>query len=186
MFSYIKGIVTEIKPEYITIENQGLGYLIKTPNPYVFKLNEESKIFIHHYVREDIFDYYGFRSQEQKDMFIKLISVKGIGPKGALAILASGSVKQIIEAIETGNNKYLQKFPGIGPKASMQIILDLKGKINFEDDGLITLSKADEVSDALRALGYSKSEIKKVLTKIKDEDLDVESLLKKALQLLVR
>ena len=114
MYSYLKGTVTEIHPNSITIDIGGVGYSVLSPNPYEFKLETIDKAFIYHHIREDINALYGFKTKDAKSLFIKLLSVKGIGPKSAMAILA------------TGNAKFLARFPGIGPKASQQIILDLK------------------------------------------------------------
>ena len=93
MYGYIIGKITKISPKYIICENNGIGYLIIVPNPYNYKLNQDYKVFTHQYVREDIIDLYGFISEEEKDLFLKLISVSGIGPKSALSILATGTVK---------------------------------------------------------------------------------------------
>lgn len=117
MIDYIRGVITYINPEYVVIENQGMGYQVFTPNPYVFSVdNEERVIYTYQYVREDILALYGFNSREQKELFMKLISVSGIGPKGALAILASGNPSQVVQAIEEENEKFLVKFPGVGKK----------------------------------------------------------------------
>ena len=126
MFDYIKGIVKGIGSNYIVIENNNIGFIIYTASPYSFKENEQLCIYTHSHIREDAFDLYGFKTLEERNIFVKLISVKGIGPKGALAILANGDINGLQAAIDSGDVKYLQKFPGIGPKASGQIILDLK------------------------------------------------------------
>lgn len=119
MIDYIRGVITYINPEYVVIENQGMGYQVFTPNPYVFSVdNEERVIYTYQYVREDILALYGFNSREQKELFMKLISVSGIGPKGALAILASGNPSQVVQAIEEENEKFLVKFPGVGKNSS--------------------------------------------------------------------
>ena len=131
MYGYIIGKVTSITPKYIICENNKIGYLLIVANPYNFKLDEEYKIYTHQYVREDVLDLYGFQSAEEKELFLKLISVSGIGPKSALSMLATGSVKEIVNAIESRNDVYLRKFPGIGAKASQQIILDLRGKLSI-------------------------------------------------------
>ncbi|MCI5583515.1 MAG: Holliday junction branch migration protein RuvA [Anaeroplasma sp.] len=185
MYGYIIGKITKISPKNIIVENNGIGYLIIVPNPYNFKLNEEYKIYTYQYVREDILDLYGFVTEEEKDLFLKLISVNGIGPKSALSILASGRVKEICDAIENRNDAYLKKFPGIGQKASQQIILDLRGKLSFQDDNVVKNSKLDDVEQALIALGYAKKEITKVLEKI-DTSLDEGALIKKALQMMIK
>lgn len=185
MYGYIKGIVTKITPKYIICDNNGIGYLMIVSNPYNFKLNNEYKIYTHQYVREDILDLYGFITEDEKDLFLKLISVSGIGPKSALSILASGTVKEIVNAIENRNDAYLRKFPGIGAKASQQIILDLKGKLSDSTDNLMPSSKLDDVEGALLALGYSKKEISKVVSKL-DLSLDEGMLVKLALQQMIK
>ena len=188
MYGYIIGRVTKITPKYIIEENNGIGYLIIVPNPYSYKLNEEYKIFVHQYVREDVLDLYGFKTEDEKDLFLKLISVSGIGPKSALSILATGTVSEIVKAIENRNEVYLKKFPGIGAKAASQIILDLKGKLSFTEDTLLTgntNTKLDDVSEALVALGYSKKELTKVLAKL-DSTKEVGELIKDALKLLAK
>jgi holliday junction DNA helicase RuvA len=168
----------------LVIQNQGIGYLIISPNPYSYHVGESVKIYTHHYVREDIDNLYGFRSRESKDLFIRLIGVSGIGPKSALSILATDAINDIILAIEEGNVKYLTKFPGIGTKSAQQIILDLKGKLVDDDTELLPSSSSD-VEQALSALGYSKVEIKKVMKKL-DPDQAVEVMIKQALQMLIK
>lgn len=185
MYNYIKGTVVEIEPTNITLDNQGVGYHIVTPNPYDFSVNSLQKVFIFQYVREDDNTLYGFKSMKEKQLFIQLLSVKGIGPKSALAVLASAKVEEIVKAIESADAKYLNRFPGIGPKASQQIILDLKGKINL---GPITLTKAtrlSEVEDALRALGYKSKEIERVTKKL-DSNKETSELIKDALRLIAK
>ena len=189
MYGYIIGKVTKITPKNIIIENNGIGYLVIVPNPYNFKLNNELKVYLHQYVRDDAIELYGFQTDDEKELFLKLISVSGIGPKSALSILASGTVKEIVSAIETRNDLYLKKFPGIGAKASQQIILDLAGKLSFVvEAGIatpVTTSKLDDVVDALVALGYTKKEATKVVQKL-DPSLDEGLLVKEALKKLVR
>jgi len=184
VYAYIFGKLTEIKPSYIVVENHGVGYLIISPNPYSYHINDEVMIYTHHYVREDIDNLYGFISLESKELFIRLIGVSGIGPKSALSILATDQIQETILAIEEGNVKYLMKFPGIGLKSAQQIILDLKGKLIQDEDELIPTSKND-VEDALNALGYSKTEIRKVMKKL-DHDQAVEVMIKQALQMLIK
>ena len=188
MYGYINGKVTKVNPKYIILENNGIGYILIVSNPYNFKLNEEYKVYTYQYVREDVIDLYGFMLEEEKDLFLKLISVSGIGPKSALSILASSSVANVVKAIEDRNDRYLRKFPGIGQKASQQIILDLKGKVQFSDeaDGIVkSSSKLTDVEDALIALGYSKKEITKIVSKL-DATKDVGVLVKEALKQLVK
>ncbi len=184
MFEFIKGKIVDITPKNIVLECQNIGYLVIVPNPYAYKKNDEKVVYIHQYIRDNVIELYGFLSKEEKELFLKLISVSGIGPKSALSILALGSVRQVYEAIESRNDAYLRKFPGIGPKASQQIILDLKGKINLDEQVLVS-SKLEEISDALQALGYSKKEVNKILPKL-DENDNEANLLKMALKLLTK
>ncbi len=183
MYAHIEGTVKTIKPGYIVIDNQGIGYLLIVPNPYAYKLEEYTLVHTHHYVREDIDHLYGFQRLESKELFIALIGVSGIGPKSALSILATDAIDDIRYAIENGNVKYLTNFPGIGNKSAQQIILDLKGKLADVDDD-VSLETHD-VQDALLALGYSKTEVKRVLKKI-DHDQPVETMVKSALRLLIK
>jgi Holliday junction DNA helicase RuvA len=180
MYTYILGTISEIHPNTITIENNQVGYEIYTPNPYEFHVDETCKVYVHHYVREDAILLYGFKTKEAKELFIRLLSVKGIGPKSALAILATGNVQDVIGAIEIGNVKFLSKFPGIGPKASQQIILDLKGKLNLESERILLNNNVLEVEEALKSLGYKSKEIKKALKDL-DGSKPTDQLLKDAL-----
>ena len=128
MYSYIKGILTNIESNYIVLENNGIGYLIYTSNPYSYNINDEYKIFVYQNVKEDELSLYGFKTKEERDLFLKLIDVKGLGPKMALGIIA-GTTNDVISAIESGDINYLKKFPKIGDKVARQIVLDLKGKL---------------------------------------------------------
>jgi len=184
MYSYIKGVVTEITPKYITVENNNIGYEIVVPNPYNFIIRDEViTIYIYHYLREDQETLFGFKTKSEKDLFLKLISVNGIGPKSALSILASATVNEILNAIESRNDTYLKRFPGIGAKASQQIILDLHGKISFDDsDATVGSSqKVLDITEALTTLGYAKKDVNKVIKKI-DLTLDDSTIIKEALK----
>jgi Holliday junction DNA helicase RuvA len=184
MYSYIKGTITEIKSNYVTLETNGIGFHLLTPNPYIFSVNQNTTMYIYQKVAADEISLYGFSTSEEKELFLKLIGVTGIGPKSANAILAAGNVTAIAGAIQSGNAKFLQKFPGIGPKASQQIILDLQGKIDLTaiSEGSGTLSEVDE---ALQALGYNAKEIKKILPKL-DGNKPTNELIKDALKLMLK
>ena len=180
MFDYIKGKITCIYAKYIVVENNGIGYIVHVANPYSFKQGADTIIYIYTYIREETNDLYGFSNVSERDLFIKLISVKGIGPKGALAILASGEIEALEEAINKADAKYLQRFPGIGPKASGQIILDLRGKLTNVDN---SNPKIANVKEALKSLGYSNMELKKIDSFLNDNlDLSIEELIKQALK----
>ncbi|MFA5006530.1 MAG: Holliday junction branch migration protein RuvA [Candidatus Izemoplasmatales bacterium] len=184
MYSYLKGVVTEIKAGSVTVETHGVGYQFLTPNPYLFELGRETTVYVYQKVAEDELTLFGFTTSAAKDLFLKLITVNGIGPKSANGILATGDVGQIAAAIASGNAKFLQKFPGIGPKASQQIILDLQGKIDLEPAPVMTDAMAD-VDAALQALGYNAKEIKKVLAKL-DGGKPANELIKDALKLMLK
>ncbi len=183
MYGYIKGVVTHIEPTHIIVENNNIGYLIITPNSYRYKTSQEVIVYTHHYVREDINNLYGFTSMAEKDLFIKLISVSGIGPKSALSILASGETDKIVYAIEMEDVKYLNQFPGIGPKSSQQIILDLKGKLS--SNAVVLTDTLLEAREALGALGYSRTNINKALKKV-DPEKSIEEVIKQALAYLIK
>lgn len=184
MYEYITGMITYINPKYIVLDKEGIGYQIFVPNPYCYKVNNFETIWVYQHVREDMISLFGFQTYDEKDMFLKLISVTGIGPKTALPILAASTVDEIKIAINSGNVSYMQKFPGIGPKAAQQIILDLRGKVDFENATLIH-DDLDDCLEALVALGYNKKDAKKVLTKI-DTTLSTDEIIKQALKMLSR
>ena len=184
MYAYIKGIVKEIDSSYIVVDNSGIGYLVYTANPYSFNIDEEYTIYLYQYVREDEISLYGFKTLEEKDLFLKLISVKGLGCKMALPMIASGSTEGIVDAIERENILYLKKFPKIGDKVARQIILDLKGKLISKEE-VSRGNNFDELNEALKSLGYKQADINKVIKNINPND-DIEVQIKNALKLLLK
>ncbi|MGO4887418.1 Holliday junction branch migration protein RuvA [Anaerobacillus sp. MEB173] len=205
MIEFIVGKLEYIDPQSIVVENNGIGYQVFCPNPFAFQgeMDKIMKVFTYHYVREDIQRLYGFKTRNERALFEKLLNVSGIGPKGALAILASGQPEQVVSAIEEEDEKFLVKFPGVGKKTARQIILDLKGKLTdflpttLEMSGLFanqnnevaepqTNQALSEAIEALRTLGYVEKEIKKITPKLEDEKgLSTDQYIKKALQLLL-
>ena len=183
MYEYINGIVTDNQSNYIVLENNGIGYLIYVANPYSYE-NKEYKVYIYQNIREDENTLYGFKTKEEKDLFLKLINVKGLGCKMALPMLATGSIDGIIDAIERENILYLKKFPKIGDKVARQIILDLKGKLTSSDTPTSEVDH-DELVEALKGLGYKPGDIKKILPNIKT-DISIEEQIKEALKLLLK
>lgn len=182
MYSYIKGVIEEIESDAITIEAANIGYRVFTASPYSFKIGDSIKIYLYQNVKEDEISLYGFRSIEEKNLFLKLISVKGVGCKMALPFLASNEVNSIVDAIDTDNVNYLKKFPKVGDKVARQIILDLKGKlVNNKTE---TSKISDELIEALQALGYKTNDIKKIIPQIKEEELEAQ--IKEALKLLLK
>jgi len=202
LFDFIRGNVEYVGPEYIVIENNGIGYQISTPNPFIYsgKMETMVTVYTYHYVREDVMALYGFETREEKKLFTKLLNVSGIGPKGALAILASGEVEQVAAAIEAEDESFLIKFPGVGKKTARQMILDLKGKLQdvvpdyfpnlFNADKIAVKTNADNAFEeallALKALGYSEKELKKITPELKQEQLTTDQYIKMALKRLLK
>ena len=183
MYTYIKGIITEIESSYVVLDNNNIGYQIYTASPYSFKKNNEYKIYIYQNVKEDELSLYGFKTKEEKDLFLKLIEVKGLGCKMALPIIATGSISGIIDAIERENILYLKKFPKIGDKVARQIILDLKGKL-VPSNNVIDNSN-EELIEALKGLGYKASDVSKVVKQVNSNE-SLENQIKEALKLLLK
>ena len=182
MYDYIKGNVAKQLANYVVIEACGVGYKLYTPNPYKFKDGELTKVYVYNHVREDENTLYGFISEDERDLFLKLIDVKGLGPKMAITILASCSLNGLVDAIDRENILYLKKIPKIGEKLARQIILDLKGKLVLSENNS---DSNDELVLALESLGYKSSDIKNVVPKI-DTSLNIENQIKEALKLLLK
>ena len=183
MYNYIKGIIIEVKSNSIVLDNNGIGYEIYTPNPFAFEEGKDYKVYVYEYIREDEQSLYGFKTNEEKELFLKLIDVKGLGPKMALPIIAMGSINGISDAINRENILYLKKFPKIGDKLARQMILDLKGKLELTGE-VIELDISDELMEALKGLGYKDKDIKAILPKVNKEN-KLEEQIKEALRLLV-
>jgi holliday junction DNA helicase RuvA len=195
LIEFIRGELSEVTSNYIVVENGGIGYLIFCPNPFSFQpIGQSMTVYTYQYVREDAINLYGFHSRDDRSLFVHLLSVSGIGPKGALAVLASGETERVVQAIESEDESFLIKFPGIGKKTARQMILDLKGKLKgFSSPAQpmqvadISKSKAlDEALQALQALGYSEREIDKIVPKLKNEEMSPDQYIRKALQLMLK
>ncbi|EZP76292.1 Holliday junction DNA helicase RuvA [Parageobacillus genomosp. 1] len=201
MIEFVRGYVDYVCPEYIVIDNNGVGYQIFTPNPFSFQESRDTivTVYTYQYVREDIVALYGFRTREERMLFAKLLQVSGIGPKGGLAILAAGQPEQLVEAIEQENEAFLCKFPGVGKKTARQMILDLKGKLasvmatphtrfvfHQEETAPLHAAALEEAIAALKALGYGEREIQKVIPALSKENLSTEQYVKRALQQLLK
>ena len=158
MYRYIIGIVTEQDSNNITLECNNVGYQVFVSNPYSYELNSEYKVYLYNHIREDENSLYGFKTKEELELFLKLINVKGLGPKMANGFFATGSVKGIVDAINRENILYLTKFPKVGEKIAKQIILDLKGKINIT--GVAVDNSYEELIEVLKGLGYKEKDIK--------------------------
>lgn len=197
MIAYVKGKLTEIQDDAVLVEANGIGYELICPNPFYFQnlLNQEVFIYTYHYVREDFQVLYGFKNKDEKYLFTKLISVSGIGPKGALGILGTADIPAFVSAVENEDEKFLTGFPSVGKKTARQIILDLKGKLTT----VFTISPVNEklpakepavlkeAEDALKALGYTDREITPILPVLRKIDSDkTDELIRQGLALLMK
>lgn len=178
MFEYLKGILTEVMSDAAVLEVQGIGYKLYMANPY--RLNgqkgQEVKIWVHQSFSQEAVRLYGFYTSEEKTLFLRLISVSGIGPKSAISILSLGDHAGFVQAIEAEDIKFLTKFPGVGKKTAQQIILDLKEKLGEFTGNLSDLPREEvivtenpvviELRAALTNLGYSSREISRVVKQV--------------------
>lgn len=183
MFDVIEGKVIDIEVNYVCISTSGIGFKVFVPNPYSFKLDEVVKVYLHNQIKEDEYSLYGFKSKEERNIFLKLINVKGLGPKIALPILAGSTVEGLMDAIERENVLYLEKFPKVGEKLARQIILDLKGKLVPKENSSSDVN--DELIEVLLSLGYKRPDINRVVKDV-DGSLSIESQIKEALKLLLK
>ena len=197
MISYIKGILEDMSPGMVVVDNHGIGYQMMVPmrGESFPKIGQEIKIYTHMHVREDDVSLFGFLSKEEKEAFELLIGVNGIGPKVGLSVLSTLSVYELKMAVISEDVKTISKTPGLGPKGAKKLILELKDKLSFEDleeDGMgveildTSADSSDSVMitiEGLVSLGYSKSEAAIAVNKVEDaKDLTPEELLKKALK----
>lgn len=197
MISYIKGIIEDMSPGMVVVDNHGIGYQMMVPmrGESFPKIGQEIKIYTHMHVREDDVSLFGFLSKEEKEAFELLIGVNGIGPKVGLSVLSTLSVYELKMAVISEDVKTISKTPGLGPKGAKKLILELKDKLSFEEleeDGVgaeifdTSADSSDSVMitiEGLVSLGYSKSEAAIAVNKVEDaKDLTPEELLKKALK----
>ncbi|OJG78344.1 Holliday junction DNA helicase RuvA [Enterococcus pallens] len=175
---------------------QGIGYQIALGNPYRYssKLEQTITIYVQQIIREDSHALYGFETLAEKQLFLRLLSVSGIGPKSGLAIMANEDHQGLIQAIEAGDVTYLTKFPGVGKKTAQQMVLDLKGKLAELVENPMSLfnqgnddNALEEAIEALQALGYSPKEIKRVEKALAKETYQsTDEYLRAALKLMMK
>ena len=197
MYEYFKGIISKITAKYIVLEVNSIGYILHVANPYAYsgRLHQEAKVYVHQVVREDAELLYGFATEEEKQLFLSLISVSGIGPVSALAIIAADDNAGLVQAIEQKNITYLTKFPKIGKKTAQQMVLDLEGKVVIAGDDLSAKAvvqasnenqELEEAMEAMLALGYKAAEIKKIKKFFEGTTDTAENYIKSALKMLVK
>lgn len=166
MIAFIKGTVASYTADSIVVDHDGMGWEIAYPHTDRVSLNQEIKVYTYLHISENDMRLFGFESQEEKDLFLRLITVKGLGPKTAMNMLSKAGYDSIYGWIEEGNVNALKKMPGIGAKSASQIVLDLKGKLvapaenSKKDSSTAVYSK--EITDALEGLknlGYKPGEL---------------------------
>lgn len=198
MIQYIKGILADMDEESVIIDHQGIGFQVYISGQtfeYLPSIGSEIKMYIYFQVKEDAFSLFGFLTKDDLRIFKLLISVNGVGPKGALAILSVLSPDDLRFAVISDNAKAISKAQGIGAKTAQRVVLELKDKLKLEDafssqeelvknpDVALEKGVRQEALLALTALGYSASEATQVLAGIEiTPDSDVESVLKLALR----
>lgn len=199
MYAYLKGTIEEITEDNLILEVNQIGYNIKISARTANMLDRTSglvKIYTYTLVREDAFSLYGFLTRDDLEIFKKLITVNGIGPKGGLAILSIMSADELRFAILSGDAKAISKAPGIGAKTAERVILDLKDKVSLQDalspkediaaaslSGGASTDEKNEAIEALVALGYSASDALRAVKQVDlAEDASVEEILKASLK----
>lgn len=193
MLEYIKGDITEITPTYAVIDNHGIGYFVNISlNTYTALQNEKnSTLYIYESIREDAHQLYGFKDKHERELFMLLISVSGVGPNSARMILSSLTANELETAIATSSVNALKAVKGIGAKTAQRIIVDLRDKIKAPSDSLSIQVPAnneiyDEALAALTMLGFSQQASQKVLKKLlsSGQRLSVEDVIKQALKMM--
>lgn len=200
MFYYVSGTVAHVEPYLAVIDCGGVGYACRTTNQSLSRLTagETGKLFTHLYVREEIFELYGFATEDELNCFRLLIGVSGVGPKAALSILSATTPEGLAMSIITGDEKALTVAQGIGKKIAQRIILELKDKLakgqiapkgeSYGGTGVTVIpqNKSSEAAAALAVLGYSQSEVSLALQGVDVEALSLEDIVKQALKKMVK
>ena len=191
MYYYIKGILAKKTENYVVVDAGGVGYLINTSLTSITNVGDTGSdvtMYTYLHVREDVMDLYGFTTIEEKNMFLHLLSVSGVGPKAALAVLSIAPPAKFAIAVVTNDTKAITKAQGVGPKMAQRIILELKDKLKNEDldipaedsEAIASSDTKSEAINALIVLGYSASEAQTALRGV-DASLSVEDMIKQAL-----
>lgn len=200
MIGYIKGVLAEVDTESIILETGNIGYNIRIPGMVLERLpavGTELKLYTYMHIREDDISLFGFFSKDELEVFKMLLTVSGVGPKGALGILSVLSCNDLRIAVHSQDSKIIAKAPGVGAKTAQRIIIDLKDKLKLEDVlseessmGAVAISAGDSIQkesiEALTALGYGISEATAAVRKVEiTADMSVEECLKLSLKYMV-
>lgn len=183
MISFIKGSIYTILEDSIIVENNGIGYEVSLSKTENLKPGDEILIHTYQHVREDEISLFGFIDTAEREVFLHLITVKGIGPKTANNILAKAKASDIAQAIADQDVNFLKKLPGIGPKSAQQIVLDLQKKLVF-DSKPVANSALEDALAGLKSLGLSSNDIKFVEAQLAKKVMSTDEYLKLGLQLI--
>lgn len=194
MYDYIKGNVAELTPTYVVLDNHGVGYMINISlNSFNALQHQEDvvKVYVYEAIREDAHLLYGFTERRERELFLLLISVSGVGANTARMILSSLTPSDLEQTIASENVGILKSVKGIGAKTAERIIVDLKDKIKLSTDTLLDKSHVtsevfDEAMSALVMLGFTKQMSQKALKKLftAEPTISVEQAIKKALKMM--
>ena len=188
MIAFVNGVVRIIRSDRVVLDVHGVGYEVYLANALSQKMGDELFLYTYQHVREDAILLFGFLKEEDYEVFMRLINVKGIGPKTAQTMLSVCSGKEMIEAIENDDIKKLKSLPGIGAKTAGQIVLDLKGKfVSLEtSDGATSNPVWGQVQDALLSLGYKTNQLTTIKKELENTELGEDEMLRQALILLAK
>ena len=184
MFGHITGKIIDIKPTRVIVDVSGIGFIIHSTINYIEKLKSDttSSFWTHTAVRENSIDLYGFETEEELRVFELLLSVSGIGPKSALAIIGVAGIKAIEDAVLTGDTGVLTKISGIGKKTAERIVVELSGKLVTTRKGEKITSEDVDVFEALKSLGYRERDIQDIIKNIPSEITGTNDKIKYALK----
>jgi Holliday junction DNA helicase RuvA len=181
MLSFLRGTILQKTEDYILVDVHDLGYRIYVTKTCISETKKDEKIelFLYQHIREDASDLYGFKNEDELELFEKLISVSGVGPKSGLAILSLAPSDSIRQAIAQGDDGMLTKVSGIGGKTAQRIILELRGKLDHI--GNQRSGRSEEI-EALVSLGYSSMQAREALNRIDSSITDSSERIRQALQ----
>ena len=179
MIYFLRGKVAEVDKNNLIIDVRDVGYEVLVSHIEDFVIGEETLVYTYNVVREDEQYLIGFRTLEEKAIFLALIKVKGLGPRSVINALSATTPSQVVNAISSNNVAFLKKLPGIGGKAASQIILDLKGELTGGEKGDPTVY--DDVYEALKEMGFKGAAIDRALASINEPGASSEDLLRIAL-----
>ncbi len=182
MYYSFTGKIVDICEGSVAIDVNGIAFELFVSRPLEWTKGEEATVYVYEVFNENDHYLVGFSTKLEKEAFVSLIQVKGIGPKTAINALSSTTPDELFKAISVSNTAYLKKLPGIGPKAAAQIILDLKGKLTSSSSNKGNANKYEDVRAALKSMGFKVKDIDEALSGINDPEATNEDVLRMALR----